>query len=119
MTMWVRNLAIAAGCLLLANGASAQTAAPSTMSGDSFMAFDLDGSGDVDAIEFGVALGYAFAITDTDGDGKLTPAEAAKLGLPAGADANGDGGIDLLEFTIVVRKDFIAADKDGNNRLRP
>lgn len=120
MSMVLRNLAFAASCLLLATGASAQTAAPAdTMSSESFMVFDLDGSGDVDAIEFGIAMGYAFTEADADSDGKLTAEEAAKLGLPASADANGDGSVDLVEYLVVVRKDFIAADRDGNHRLHP
>jgi hypothetical protein len=114
----IRDLAMASAVAMLLPVAAAP-AQDGTMSSDSFAALDLDRSRHVDAVEFGVAMGYAFADADQDGDGRLTATEAAALSLPAQVDADGSGTVELTEFLLIVRKDFLAADKDGNNALHP
>jgi Ca2+-binding EF-hand superfamily protein len=105
-------------------GASLFAAAPShaqtqTMSRDTFLVMDIDGSGQVDAVEFGMAMGAAFAHADDNADGTLDAQEVTVLALPAQVDTDGNGQVTINEYLVSVRNDFRRADGDEDSILLP
>jgi hypothetical protein len=107
--------AIALG-LLVTMPAQAQT---QTMPRETFLVMDIDGNGQVDAVEFGMAMGAAFAHADENADGTLDAEEVKVLSLPAEVDADGDGQVTITEYLVSVRRDFEGTDRDGDGTLRP
>lgn len=105
---------IAALATVMALPAGAQQVSPQT-----FAVMDIDGNGQVDAAEHGVAMGAAFAHADNNADGALDQQEATVLSLPPQVDADSDGQITLDEFLTSARKDFEAADTDGDGVVVP
>jgi hypothetical protein len=97
----------------------AMPAAAQALSPEAFSVMDIDGNGQVDAAEHGIAMGAAFAHADKNADGILEKDEAAVLSLPAQVDADGDGQVTLDEFLKSARSDFAAADQDGDGVLLP
>jgi hypothetical protein len=89
------------------------------MSRETFLVMDIDEDGQVDAVEFGVVMGAAFAHADKNSDGILTADEAKVLSLPPAVDANGDGQVSMDEFLTSVRNDFKNADRDKDGIVRP
>lgn len=112
-----RILALAPLAALLAF--TALPAGAQSLSPEAFRVMDIDGNGQIDAAEHGVAMGAAFAHADKNADGVLDQDEATVLALPPQVDANGDGQITLDEFLASTRSDFQAADKDGDGILVP
>ena len=103
-------------------GAGLPIAGPALAQGvtsDALSVMDIDGNGEVDQAEHGVAMGAAFAHADKNADGVLDAQEAAVLSLPPSVDANGDGQVTLEEFLESARADFAASDTDGDGVLRP
>jgi Ca2+-binding EF-hand superfamily protein len=116
----MRKLRIIPALPVLALGAlSSMSATAQSLSPEAFGVMDIDGNGQIDAAEHGVAMGAAFAHADTNADGVLNAEEAAVLALPAQVDADGDGQVTLNEFLQSARSDFEAADKDGDGVLLP
>lgn len=90
-----------------------------TMPRETFLVMDIDGDGQVDAVEFGVAMGAAFAHADDNADGTLDAEEVKVLSLPAEVDVDGDGQVTITEYLVSVRRDFEGSDRDGDGTLQP
>ena len=108
--------------IVLILGAVALAACPvmaQSLSEQTFQVLDIDETGKIDAMEYGMAMGVAFGHADTNGDGSLSKAEAAVLSIPIQVDADSSGTIGLREFLQAARSSFKAADTDGDGILLP
>jgi Ca2+-binding EF-hand superfamily protein len=116
MNFSISMMAIPVVALSLTAAASAEA---QTMPRETFLVMDIDGNGQVDAVEFGMAMGAAFAHADDNADGMLDAEEVKVLSLPAEVDANGDGQVTITEYLVSVRRDFEGTDRNGDGTLQP
>lgn len=113
--LWAGPLAILALACVLAPAAQAE---PSERLIESFHQLDIDGDGQVSAVEFRTKKIHVFSLRDTNYDQMLQPTEiGADSDQFRAADQDGDGQISGFEFVESSIGRFETYDTDGNGSL--
>ncbi|MFA7437354.1 EF-hand domain-containing protein [Castellaniella sp.] len=113
-----KNLFLLATLLISASAWAQQ--GPSAWTEDHFSRLDANQDGQVSRAEYRQFMEEAYANLDKDGNGRVTPAEAAgvlTIEQFARVDTNQDGTIGKTEFMDAVMADFDRQDRDGDGFL--
>lgn len=108
----------------LAGAANAQTPSgpQADLTPEHFAQLDRNGDGGISREEYEQFMRESFQKLDSDGNRRLSKAEAGAVLTPeqfAAVDANNDGELTLDEFMEHTMRDFDRHDYDGDGMLRP
>lgn len=120
----IKPIAAMAFALALLGTGYAQTrpAAQVELTPEHFSQLDRNKSGGISKDEYEQFMRESFQKLDTDGDKRLSKAEAGVVMTPqqfAAVDKNGDGELTLDEFIEHVMRDFDRHDYDKDGVLQP
>jgi len=106
----------------LAGAPQAQTAAQPELTPEHFKQLDRNDDGGISRDEYEAFMRESFNKLDTDGNKRLSKAEASKVLTSEqfeAVDVNKDGELTLDEFIAHTMRDFDRHDYDGDGVLQP